>query len=116
MSQDDPHSHGDSVGVPTPTAWPIITSFGLTLVFFGLVTSLVISLIGFFLALIGAIGWFTDVFPHPKHEAVPFVPPEERSQEICRKGREVAILKIGEEGHREHVVFGAVHPYSAGAM
>lgn len=116
MSQDDPHSHNDAINLPTPTAWPIITAFGLTLVFFGLVTNLFVSLIGFLCALVGAIGWFTDVFPHPKHEAVPFVPLDERPKAISREGREVTHLHPGEDGHREHVVFGAVHPYSAGVM
>jgi hypothetical protein len=116
MSQDDPHAHNDAVDLPTPTAWPIITAFGLTLIFFGLVTNLFVSLIGFICALVGAIGWFTDVFPHPKHETVPYVPKDERPKAICREGREVTHLNPGEDGHREHIVFGAVHPYSAGVM
>jgi hypothetical protein len=116
MSQDDPHAHNDAVDLPTPTAWPIITAFGLTLIFFGLVTDYFVSLIGFICAAVGAVGWFTDVFPHPKHQAVPFVPADERPKAICREGREVTHLHVGEGGHREHVVFGAVHPYSAGLM
>lgn len=114
----DPHSHSsdDSVELPTPTAWPIITAFGLTLVFAGIVTDYYVSLIGFICGLAGTIGWFLDVFPHPKHEAVPFVPAEKRVKEICREGRTVSHLHPGEEGHREHVVIGAVHPYSAGIM
>jgi hypothetical protein len=116
MSQDDPHSHNDAIDLPTPTAWPIIAAFGLTLIFFGLVTNLFVSLIGAICAFVGFIGWFTDVFPHPKHEAVPFVPEDERAKAICREGREVTHLHPGEDGHREHVVFGAVHPYSAGLI
>lgn len=114
----DPHSHEstDSVELPTPTMWPIITAFGLTLVFAGIVTDYYVSLVGFICALIGGIGWFTEVFPHPKHEAVAFVPVEKRVTEICREGRTVSLLHAGEDGHREHIVIGAVHPYSAGIV
>ncbi len=115
---NDPHSHSsdDSVELPVPTAWPIITAFGLTLVFAGLVTDFYVSLIGFICGLSGAIGWFTDVFPHPKHESIAFVPVDQRVKEICREGRTVSHLHPGEDGHREQVVIGAVHPYSAGIM
>ncbi|MGH8047000.1 MAG: hypothetical protein ACREKL_07115 [Chthoniobacterales bacterium] len=115
-SHDDPHQHGNAVDLPTPTPWPIITAFGLTLVFFGLVTDYWVSAAGLLVALFGAIGWFTDVFPHPKHEAVPFVPEAERVKPICRERREVSHLHVGEQGHREHLVPGAVHPYSAGIL
>jgi hypothetical protein len=113
---DDPHQHGNAVDLPTPTAWPIITAFGLTLVFFGLVTDYWVSAAGFVLTLIGTVGWFTDVFPHPKHEAVEFPPEAERMKPICRERREVSHLHPGEDGHREHLVPGAVHPYSAGIV
>jgi hypothetical protein len=109
----DPHSHSDnSVELPTPTAWPILTAFGLTLGFTGLVTDFVVSLIGLLCGVIGAIGWFTDVFPHPKHDPVPFEP-HLKPKDICRVGREVSHLHPGEEGHRAHLP-AAVHPYAAG--
>jgi hypothetical protein len=113
---DDPHSHGNAVDLPTPTAWPIITAFGLTLAFTGLVTDYIVSLVGLLCGALGAIGWFTDVFPHPKHEPVPFVPEDKRAKPVSREGRVVSHLHPGEEGHREHVVAGAVHPYSAGIV
>jgi hypothetical protein len=115
-SNGDPHAHDNAVELPVPTAWPIITAFGLTLVFFGLVTDLWVSAAGFVLALVGAIGWFTDVFPHPKHEPVPYAPEADRVKPVCRDRREVSHLHVGEDGHREHLVPGAVHPYSAGIM
>jgi hypothetical protein len=96
--------------------WPIITAFGLTLVFTGIVTDYYVSLFGFLVGLAGTIGWFTDVFPHPKHESVPYVPVEKRVKPICREGRTVSHLHPGEGGHREHVVMGPVHPYSAGVV
>jgi hypothetical protein len=113
---DDPHSHDNAVELPTPTMWPIITAFGLTLGFTGLVTDYIVSLVGLLCTIGGAVGWFTDVFPHPKHEAVPFVPEADRAKPVSSEGRVVSHLHPGGDGHREHIVAGAVHPYSAGIV
>jgi len=59
-----------TVEMPAPTAWPIVLAFGLTLLFAGLVTSPSVSLLGTILAVSGCIGWFRDVLPHERHEAV----------------------------------------------
>jgi len=59
-----------TVEMPAPTAWPIVLAFGLTLLFAGLVTSSSVSLLGTILAVSGCIGWFRDVLPHERHEAV----------------------------------------------
>ncbi|HEY8901107.1 MAG TPA: hypothetical protein VIM61_11910 [Chthoniobacterales bacterium] len=111
----DPHSHSDpnSVELPIPTAWPIISAFGITLMVAGLVTDPVVSLVGFLCALSGAIGWFTDVFPHPKHEPFPIRHTSEWPQEVVSEGRTVSHLHVGEHHHREQIPT-AVHPYTAG--
>ncbi len=111
----DPHSHSDenSVELPTPTAWPLITAFGIFLLFFGLVTTVVISLLGLLCATIGGIGWFSDVFPHPKHEPFPIRPKDQWPQPISPEGRSVSHLHVGEHGHREQYP-AAAHPYAAG--
>jgi hypothetical protein len=62
-----------SIEVPAPTAWPIVLAFGMTLVFAGLVTAPPVSILGAFLAVAGAVGWFRDVLPVEKHEWVPVV-------------------------------------------
>ncbi len=59
-----------TVEMPAPTAWPIVLAFGLTLLFAGLVTSSSVSLLGTILAVSGCIGWFRDILPHERHEAV----------------------------------------------
>ena len=115
MSSHDPHSDPNSVQLPTPTAWPIITAFGLTLVFAGLVTSFVISAAGLIVGIIGSIGWFTDVFPHPKHEPVPIRNEDEHAQPIRVEGRKVQMLQVGEAGHRMHLPE-EIHPYRAGVL
>ena len=61
------------VKLPAPTAWPLVAAFGLALLFAGLVTTGVVSLLGAILAASGFIGWFCDVLPQEEHESVPIV-------------------------------------------
>ena len=61
----------NTVEMPSPTAWPIVLAFGITLVFAGMLTTASVSILGAILALSGYVGWFRDVLPHEKHESVP---------------------------------------------
>ena len=99
------------IEVPAPTAWPMVTSFGLALLLAGLVTSLAVSVVGLLVILFGAAGWFRDVLPAPKEElvAIAYTP----EPVVLRSTRKVAHLQPGEEGHRVYIPV-RVHPYSAG--
>jgi len=72
---DHGHDHGKPEGpvthLPSPTAWPLVLAVGLTLGFAGLVTNLGISLMGIVLTIAGCVGWFREVLPVQKHEAIP---------------------------------------------
>ena len=59
------------VELPSPTAWPFVLAFGITLVFAGMVTTAAVTILGSILAASGAIGWFSEVLPREKHESVP---------------------------------------------
>ena len=61
------------IEVPASTAWPLVLSFGLTLMFAGLLTSASVSALGIVLAVGGCVGWFREVFPHEHEETVPVV-------------------------------------------
>jgi hypothetical protein len=61
------------IEVPASTAWPVVLSFGFTLLFAGLLTSVSVSVLGLVLSLAGCIGWFREVFPHEHEETVPVV-------------------------------------------
>jgi hypothetical protein len=63
-----------SVEIPAATAWPLVFAFGLTLVFAGLLTSVVVSIVGGILSIPAAVGWFRDVLPHECLETVPVEP------------------------------------------
>ena len=66
------------VEVPASTAWPLVLSFGLTLMFAGLLTSASVSVLGAVLAVAGCVGWFREVFPREHEETVPVVFEEQR--------------------------------------
>jgi hypothetical protein len=61
----------NAVTMPSPTAWPIVLAFGITLVFAGMLTVAFVSILGAVLALTAYVGWFSDILPHEKHESVP---------------------------------------------
>jgi hypothetical protein len=107
------HEHEEGVELPLPTAWPIMTALGITLLALGVVTNLFVSLAGFLVGLTGAIGWFRDVFPVPKHEIAPYAPPELRAAPVKVSPRTVSAIDMGEGAHRTYYPI-KVHRYSAG--
>src|SRR5215475_28834 len=98
--------------VPAPTPWPMVTAFGLTLLAAGLVTHVVVSVVGLILAFRGGVGWFREVLPVEKTELVPVLPTD-ISLAVKSSPRSVARLKAGEESHRVRIPV-EYHPYSAG--
>jgi hypothetical protein len=100
----------DVVEVPAPTPWPLVTAFGLTLIFAGLVTSLAVSVVGLLVLLRGAVGWFRNVLPVPQEELVAV---DLRAAPVPRSTRRVDHLQPGAKGHRVFIPV-EVHPYSAG--
>jgi hypothetical protein len=113
--EDRPDPPPRTIDLPTPTAWPIITAFSITLLLAGLVTNFAVSVVGFICGIFGAIGWFRDVFPHPKHEPVTVRPLAERAAPIATSNRTVEHLTAGQAGHRSRVPI-EVTPYSAGIL
>src|SRR6185369_7844995 len=103
----------NTIEVPAPTPWPFVTSFGLALLFAGLVTSLAVSVAGLVVILFGAVGWFRDVLPMPKEELVALATTPEPV--FVRSTRRVDHLQAGAEGHRVYIPV-RVHPYSAGLL
>jgi hypothetical protein len=69
----DDHMNADPLAVqlPRPTAWPMVLALGVALIMTGLVTNIVVGLLGLLLAVASIIGWFRQVFPQEAHEMVP---------------------------------------------
>ena len=96
-----PHApaHSDAIHLPRPTAWPIVTALGFTLLVAGILTHYVISILGFLLLAYGCVGWFKEVLPHEMHEEV-----DVKVQEIAvaTSRRSVARISVGSD-HRAHL-------------
>ena len=100
-----------AIELPSPTAWPIILAFGLTLVFGGLVTSASVSILGAILTIAGCVGWFRDVLPHEKHESVLV---EEKVPVVATSRPQVARVKwMTQELQRARLPV-EIYPISAG--
>src|SRR5215471_5667824 len=89
---------------------PLLAAAGVALAFTGLVTSLIVTLVGVILAGAGFTGWFREVLPREHREEVPVEGPVE---EILPVRVAVTHLQVGEQGHRARLPL-RVHPYSAG--
>jgi hypothetical protein len=98
------------IEVPASTAWPIVLSFGFTLLFAGLLTSVSVSVLGLVLSIAGCIGWFREVFPHEREQTVPVVFEEHR---VTTKRRAVERVPIAPELLRMWLPL-KTYPISAG--
>ena len=113
--QEHEHSSQEGVHLPTPTTWPLMCAFGITLMAAGLVTTLVVTLVGFIIGLIAAVGWFRSVFPTPTHTIYPLAEADRRPAPVKVSKRQIGHLKYGESSHRVRIPV-EVHRYSAGIV
>ena len=98
------------IPVPSSTGWPLVGAFGLTLVFAGLLTHVMVSSLGVVTLCAGLIGWFREVLPREAHDSVPV---EEEEEIPVRPGPMVRHLEVGQSGHRARLPL-KIYPYSAG--
>jgi len=98
------------IQVPASTGWPLVAAFGLTLVFAGLLTHVMVSALGVVALCMGLVGWFRQVLPHEAHESVALEPEELLRPSPSPKVRH---LEVGELGHRARLPL-ETYPYSAG--
>jgi len=97
------------IEVPASTAWPLVLAFGFTLLFAGLVTSVSVSILGAVLSVAGCVGWFREVFPHQREEAVPVAPED---LQVTTAGRVVERVPVAAEQLRAWL---PVHTYPISA-
>ena len=68
MQPETDQSETGVIQLPAPTAWPMVLALGLSLMLTGMVTHIVIGILGLLLTITGSVGWFLQVFPHEAHE------------------------------------------------
>jgi len=110
MQVETPKAAPGTVKLPAPTPQPIILAFGVTLLFAGLLTSPSISILGAIFIVTGCVGWFRDVLPHEKEEAVQV---REEMPVISTARREVERLQIAPELSRPFLPL-ETYPVTAG--
>jgi hypothetical protein len=99
-----------TIHLPAPTAAPLVTALGVTLLLAGLVTNVAVSVTGVALLTAGVVGWFRAVLPHEDEEAVPL---GTAAAPIVPSAHAVLHLAAGEAGHRARLPL-EIYPYSAG--
>ncbi len=94
--------------IPRPTQWPLVTAFGCSLMFAGIVTHWAVSVVGAAAALIGIIGWFREVFPHEVTEEIPVIDCD------VPLPAPTFIPRAPHVAHTRRIVPEAIHPYRSG--
>jgi hypothetical protein len=100
----------EHVNLPLPTRWPLVLALGVTLIAVALVTTDKLIWLGAVFAVAGCVGWFVQVLPHDRHEAVPVVP---TPVPIATSRRKVARIAAAELPHRARLPL-EIYPISAG--
>ncbi len=67
-----------TIELPAPTVLPMVLALGIALIFTGMVTNLVVGVLGLVLALFAAAGWCLQIFPHEHHVGVKVLTEEVR--------------------------------------
>jgi hypothetical protein len=91
----------------------MVLALGVTLGCAGLVTHLVVTVVGAVLALAGIVGWWRQVLPVEQVERVALRPVAERARAIVPSPAAVERFSLGEGGHRARIPV-EVQPLSAG--
>jgi hypothetical protein len=97
-----------TIELPPPTPWPLTLAFGVTLLATGLVTHVVIGLLGAALLVAGAIGWFRDDLPVERAIEVPSVP-----DPVIAARPATTHPRVTEAAHRARLPV-EIYPFSAG--
>src|SRR6266481_6563983 len=97
MNTNPQERAGELIQVPSSSGWPLVAAFGLTLVFAGLLTHVMVSILGAFTLFAGLIGWFREVLPREAHVSVAL---EKEELVLTTPSPKVRHLEVGELGHR----------------
>ena len=103
----------NSILVPAPTAWPLLTALGITLIFSGLVMHPAVTIVGVAVLLRSAVGWWLESLPEQKEQLVEMNAVDWTLAPVARRSRSVEHLAAGVKNHRTRIPV-EVHPYWTG--
>jgi hypothetical protein len=103
----------DSVEMPRSTTWPIVLALGITLLGAGLVTSLVLSVVGAVLFVFSLGGWIGQLLSSEGRKHQPLVESSLRPRPVTQQPGTVDQLRPGMVGYRFRLPE-RIHPISAG--
>jgi hypothetical protein len=109
LMSESPQSDQPTIELPCSCAGPLITAFGLTLAFAGIVTTWPVALVGLCFGFAGAVHWWREVFPD-SNEYAPEI--NQHPDPITPRTGEVSRL-MQTPTHRARLPLD-IHPYSAG--
>ena len=70
MQLNREHHDADAVHLPSPTVWPMVLALGISLLCAGLVTNVVVGILGLLLTVMSSVGWFAQVLPREQHVSI----------------------------------------------
>lgn len=103
----------EEIQLPAPTAAPMITAFGISLLGAGLLTNAAVSMVGAVLTLVGAVGWWREVLPVPQVERFS-VSHQRGAPKVDAGGLETKPRPVATAGGHRLRLPVEVPPYSAG--
>ena len=112
MNPNDQQTNDKVIKVTASNGGALVAAFGLTMVFAGLLTHVMVSILGATALLAGLIVWFREVLPHEAHEAIAL---EKEELAVAQPTPKVRHLAVGELGHRARLPL-QIYPYSAGVQ
>lgn len=63
LNDDYPLQKADPEIIPEPTIWPIGLAFGVLFIFWGLIASLGLTIVGGIITIVSLAGWIADLKP-----------------------------------------------------
>jgi len=110
MDTNRQQQFGKVIRIPVSNGGPLLASFGMTMLFAGLLTHVMVSILGAMTLCGGLMAWFREVLPHEVFEEVV---PDLAKAAAAQPSSKVRHLEVGEAGHRARLPL-QIYPYSAG--
>ena len=104
--------YGPSQDLPVPAPWPIVLALGITLLFAGMVTSAMVSILGAVLCVSAFVGHFGKTLPLEQREVLSVAPEPANTIETLSKEDRVEWVK---RNARQAPLAYDVYPLCAGA-